>query len=890
MRLDTTFLVGVWLEALFYGIYVAAFLVCLGLFRSRARSVGRALPIWLVALFVLATAHCALSLSAALDAFVRQTYPVPFPYPPAPSPSPSAHPGANGAPTPMPGPPSPSSSTMPRAFRDPVFYIANRALPTNLASLGVYAGIVLVSDLMLLYRLLVMYRYKFVWALGPAVLTLASFAISMVVVTKYSHIDLTLSKDAILAELEAVDPWVPPVYAISFLASLSIAALMMVRTSFTSSPKSTLPAFARAGRRHTRQTSLTAGDGFVFDMDERTGPVPSLPSNSGHSGQPSELGVRRSTISRKWVMLAGLVESGAIAPVFMLAALILYVVQDGQETLLVPLLAPIAALVPTLQIIQIQLGLDSSARSSSPASSGTTSPGTGTGRSPYLVPAPRYRDSFSSSEDEGQDRKVDLLDRNSSQRGRAQAGTGEARLETGARRWGVWAWRGSGGSGSGSHGSGSGSGSRSHARSLSGTGSSGSANNNRQDPIVALPMQDLSSSRPTPTQAHNKDDTIWERIKLDSDPSPSLTPKPTPAPTSPPKRNTLRKSGTVMKEMISKPVPVAADFPPTTAAIPSTTVPALPSFTVTSPGPSQGALAKVPSLSKMASGNLGRKTSGGLDRKTSGNLGRTVSGKDKDKDKDGGEHKYHYRMRPRERTTSHLAAYLSAQAREQEGNSSSGHLPPVSSSGHPGSNIGHPGPGSNLGHPGSSNLGHPGSNSGHANLMSLPSTVPTSPASGFTSLAPNTNPFRYDAATPPPLQLPPPQPQLQSQHKRSYSDVQRGDAPSPQPGIAGIGLAGAHRAPLTFPFAPDPEVGNVPRWGVLPGAPYIPGLGGGMRKVERDVSPAPGLQQDYARARDEVLRQMQRERGAMSDDESVYSTQPLSAVGSGWRGFPAGGR
>ncbi|KAG8680315.1 hypothetical protein FRC08_016391 [Ceratobasidium sp. 394] len=164
--------------------------------------------------------------------------------------------------------------------------------------------------------------------------------------------------------------------------------------------------------------------------------------------------------------------------------------------------------------------------------------------------------------------------------------------------------------------------------------------------------------------------------------------------------------------------------------------------------------------------------------------------------------------------------------------------------------------------------------------MSLPSTVPTSPASGFTSLAPNPNPFRYDATTPPP------QPQLQ--HRRSYSDVQRGDAPPPQPGPAGVGLAGTHRAPLTFPFAPDPERENVPRWGALPGAPYIPGLGGTI-KVERDVSPAPGLQRDYARARDEVLRRMQRERtGAMSDDESVYSTQPMSGVG--WKSFPSGGR
>ncbi|KAG8739705.1 hypothetical protein FRC10_005247 [Ceratobasidium sp. 414] len=835
MRLDTTFLVGVWLEALVYGIYVAAFVVCLRLFRTRTPSVGRALPVWVVVLFILATAHCALSLSATLDAFVRQTYPPyvytlrsitvlipllsPFPPPPFPSPSPSSP----GRPAPSPSPGSPSPSQMPpRQFHDPNFYISNRALPTNLASLGVYAGIVLVSDLMLLYRLLVMYRYKFVWTIGPAVLTVASFAISMVVVTKYSHIDLSASKDTVETQLAGVDPWVPPVYAVSFLASLSIAALMMVGASFaTSSGKPTIPAFARPGRRHVRQTSLTAGDGFVFDIDERTGPVP-VP--------PAPISPDR-TVSHKWIMLARLVESGVLAPVFMLAALILYVVQGGQETLLVPLLSPIAALVPTLQIIQIQLGLDSSARYSSPAP-GPAAPEVRTslgGRSPYLVPAPRYRDSFSSSEDEGED-KVDVLNRNLTPR---ESGK---RPPVG-RPWSArWGWRGSG----------SASGSGSHERSLS-----GSSGNGRLDPTVALPMQDLSS-RPAP-----KDDQLWERIKFD-DPAPAPAPKPT----SPPRRSTLRKSGTVVKEMISKPVPVAADFPPSTAAIPSTAVPALPSFTIT--GAQGGTVAKAPAPPPA----LGKVPS--LSKTPSGNLGRTSSGKDKNRDvaASGEEHKYHYRMRPREKTANHLAAYLNAQAIAQQeppaGNPNSEHLAVGSASGHPGSNL------------------------GHANLMSLPSTVPTSPASGFTSLAPNPNPFRYDAATPPPPQ-PQPQPQPQSQHRRSYSDVQRGDAPSSQPGIAGIGLAGAHRAPLTFPFAPNPESETVPRWGALPGAPYIPGLGG-TKRVERDVSPAPGLQQDYARARGEVLRQMRGERtgGAMSDDESVYSTQPMS--GAGWKSFPAAGR
>ncbi|KAG8696971.1 hypothetical protein FRC08_006810 [Ceratobasidium sp. 394] len=133
MRLDTSFLLGVWLEALCYGIYVAAFVVCLRLFRTRTPSVGRALPVWLVALFILATAHCALSLSATLDAFVRQTYPPPLP-PSSPSPSPPAP----GRLVPFPTPGSANPTPMPlREFHDPNFYISNRALPTNLASLGV---------------------------------------------------------------------------------------------------------------------------------------------------------------------------------------------------------------------------------------------------------------------------------------------------------------------------------------------------------------------------------------------------------------------------------------------------------------------------------------------------------------------------------------------------------------------------------------------------------------------------------------------------------------------------------------------------------------------------------------------------------------------------------
>jgi hypothetical protein len=145
------------------------------------------------------------------------------------------------------------------------------------------------------------------------------------------------------------------------------------------------------------------------------------------------------------------------------------------------------------------------------------------------------------------------------------------------------------------------------------------------------------------------------------------------------------------------------------------------------------------------------------------------------------------------------------------------------------------------------------------------------------------NPFRYDAATPPP----PPQPQ--AQHKRSYSDVRRGEAPrreeDPAGGMAGVGLSGPNRYPLTFPFISDPEANSTPRWGFTPGAPRIPGLD---TFNERDVSPAPGLQRDYARARDEVLRQMQHER-RVDDDESVYSSAQMGAGGggAGWRSFPA---
>ncbi|KAF8601631.1 hypothetical protein BDV93DRAFT_607962 [Ceratobasidium sp. AG-I] len=905
MRLDISFLVGVWLEALVYGVYLVAFIVCLRFIRTRAPSVGRALPVWLVALFVLATAHCALSLSALLDAFVRQTNPIhgapPYPAPTA-MPRPSSQPGAQ--PGPQPGP------SVPQHFHDPTAYISNRALPTNLATLGVYAAIVLLSDLMLLYRLLVMYRYRFIWAVLPGILTIASFVVSMIVVSKYAHIDLSASYTTIEQELGLIDPWVPPVYAISFLANLSLTALMMVKTSFASKPTikslgQSLPAFA-THRRHTRMTSVTAGDGYVFDIDERTGPVP----NTGSS--PA---ARTRSISSKWVMLAGIVEAGAITPVFMLAALILYVAQGGQESLIVPLLAPLAALVPTLQIIQIQLGLDSTA-SSRPNSYHTGASSTlneQLGRSPYLVPAARYRDSFSSDEEDkdGEARFVGAPPRRSGSGSRSRSGSGsngaqggagageEPVSPTSARRFsaqitrGMWAWRGRA-SGSGSGGAGSGTATHSHTRSISQSGSSG-----RAEP-VHLQMRDLTGlggrvvldTKPT---AQGDDGDVWERIKLD-EPAPNPNPNPRTSDPAPvlPRRSTLRKNS-VAKEMISKPVPVAADFPPTTATIPSTAiVPALPSFTLNNgqnlPIPNAGPHVQ---LKKTSSTSLKGESA---------------------------EHKYHYRMRPREKTASPLAAYLSAQAvAQRESPLSQSHHPSQSQELHSSHQPGLAPPALSVGPP---------SSSGHG-VLSLPSTTPTSPASGFTSLGPASavrNPFRYDGFTQGQGQV---LGQIQGQmgHKRSYSDVQRAAASGSGSGIeiaggesggmAGVGLAGVHRTPLTFPhhpqpqpyphrqpyqhphvqeiFTANPEADQIPRWAAPPGAPPIPGLDvflppgrsrfGGVMEVERDVSPAPGLQRDYARAREEVLRQMNRERGggAMTDDESVYSAQ---VGGPGWRGFP----
>ncbi|CUA69237.1 hypothetical protein RSOLAG22IIIB_08361 [Rhizoctonia solani] len=826
MRLDTSFIVGVWLEALVYGAYVVAFVVCLRLFRTHAPVVGRALPIWLGALFILATAHCALSLSATLDAFVRVIYTGSPPLPPGPTPSPM--PG---------GVPRPSHPQPTFQYRDPTRYIGNRALPTNLAGLGVYAGIVLLSDLMLLYRLLVKYRYRFIWVIGPTVLTIGSFVISIMVVTKYARIDQTVNYETLQKELDNINPWVPPTYAISFLANLSVTALMMVKTSF-GAPRinNSLPAFATR-RRHTRETGLSAGDGYVFDMDERTGPVPGAPAP-----------VKRRTISSRWALFAGIIECGALAPVFMLAALILYVAQDAQETLLVPMLAPLAALIPTLQIIQLQLGLDSEARNRPISQAWSESErSTGQGRSPYLVPAPRYHDS--SSEEDVSDGEARLVNGTQARKEKSSRSRSSSNNDSGsgspstAKRFSarnIWAWRG-GPSGSRSA---SGSGLHSHSNSLS---------SGRTEQPVMLQMRDLAGSADRVREEEDKarngedlEDGLWERIKLDDskthipEPKPVPVPVPAPAPASAPmkRRSTLRKNS-ISKDMISKPVPIAADFPPTTAGMPSTAiVPALPNFTINA---ETGVIPNGNSISR----NPSTGTS---------------------------EHKYHYRVRPREKTASPLVAYLSAQAlaqstsqldeREREHPShphhhhhqappsSSGHLPPSSSAGH---------------------------------LMSLPSTTPTSPASGFTSLNPHSasrNPFRYDG-------------QPESMHKASYSDVRRvqtGIEPEPSPeSVGGIGLSGARRSPLSVPFpTSEADTMPMPRWAPMPGAPRIvgldtfvppgrPGRHGEEVDIERDVSPAPGLRRDYTRAREEVLRQMHEDKsGGMSDDESVYSTQLLA--------------
>ncbi|KAF8678655.1 hypothetical protein RHS04_05209 [Rhizoctonia solani] len=868
MRLDTSFLVGVWLEALVYGVYVAAFAVCLRLFRTHAPVVGRALPIWLGALFVLATAHCALSLSAMLDAFVRVIYTGPVASPPAPtfSPAPS-------------GVPRPPPQQMPYQYRDATRYIGNRALPTNLAGLGVYAGIVLLSDLMLLYRLLVKYRYRFIWVVGPTLLTIGSFVISIIIVVKYAHIDLTVNYETLQKQLDALNLWVPPVYAISFLANLSITALMMVKTSF-GAPRlnnNSLPAFATR-RRHTHRTTLNADDGYVFDIDERTGPVPRTPTPA-----------RSRTMSSRWALFAGLVESGALAPVFMLAALILYVAQDAQETLLVPMLAPLAALIPTLQIIQLQLGLDSDARNRpvSKAWSEFDEHGSGQGRSPYLVPAPRYHDS-SSDEDE-EEGVVDGaaggeagLARGGEKSRRPNSGSGDGPVSpTAAKRFSarnMWAWRGrTSGSGSGSGaGSGSGSGSGFGSGSGSGRGShahSNSQSSGRTEPFVMLQMRELTgpgerAAGENETKARNADgdEDVWERIKLDDskpfipEPNPVPVPVPAPAPAPAKRRSTLRKNS-ISKDMISKPVPIAADFPPTTANLPSTTiVPALPNFTINA---ETGVTAQ--------SGGGGGGGGNAIARNSS----------------TGPEHKYHYRVRPREKTASPLAAYLSAQALAQSTSQvdererlyhhhhQSPHL------------LHHQAPPSSSGHH------QPASSTSH--LMSLPSTTPTSPASGFTSLNPHSasrNPFRYDGQSE--------SYHPQSMHKPSYSDVRRGEpgasgslgtsAGADTTGGIGIGLEGPRRAPLTVPFPTSEPETTLPRWTPMPGAPRIvgldtffppsrPGRHGDVVDVERDVSPAPGLKRDYTLAREEVLRRMQMDKGAMSDDESVYSTQLLANAG-----------
>ncbi|KAG8762387.1 hypothetical protein FRC11_009617 [Ceratobasidium sp. 423] len=803
MRLDTSFIVGIWLEALVYGTYVVAFAVCLRLFRAHTPVVGRALPIWLGALFVLATAHCALSLSATLDAFVRVIYTggIPPPSGPTPPPVPSA------TPRPSPGP-QPSFQ-----YRDPNRYIGNRALPTNLAGMGVYAGIVLLSDLMLLYRLLVKYRYRFIWVIGPTLLTVGSFVISIIVVTKYAHVDQTVNYETLQKALDDINPWVPPAYAIAFLANLSITALMMVKTTFGAPRlKDSLPAFATR-RRHTRGTSLSAGDGYVFDIDERTGPVPEAPTPA-----------KRRTMSSQSALFAGIIESGALAPIFMLAALILYVAQDAQETLLVPMLAPLAALIPTLQIIQLQLGLDSEARNRPISRSWSESErSTGQGRSPYLVPAPRYHDS-SSEEDisDGEARLVNGAQARKEKSRRSQSSSNNDPVSpTTAKRFSarnIWAWRGSS------------SGSRSHTH-------SNSLSSGRTDPPVMLQMRDLTGSAERAGENEAKarngevEDGIWERIKLDDSkphiPEPKPVPVPAPAPQPMKRRSTLRKNS-ISKDMISKPVPIAADFPPTTANLPSTAiVPALPNFTInaeTGVTPNGNAIARNPST--------------------------------------GTEHKYHYRVRPREKIASPLVAYLSAQALAQSTSQVEHphHQPPPSSSGH-----------------------QPPSSSGH--LMSLPSTTPTSPASGFTSLNPHSasrNPFRYDGQSE--SQYVP-----QSLHKPSYSDVRRAEAGPSSEVVGGIGLSGTRRAPLTVPF-PTSEPDTLPRWAPMPGAPRIVGLDTffppgrpgrhGEVDVERDVSPAPGLRRDYTLARQEVLRQMDKEKGGMSDDESVYSTQLLANVGT----------
>ncbi|KAF8756498.1 hypothetical protein RHS01_04571 [Rhizoctonia solani] len=729
MRLDTSFLVGVWLEALVYGsVYVAAFAVCLRLFRTHAPVVGRALPIWLGALFVLATAHCALSLSAMLDAFVRVIYTGPVASPPAPtfSPAPS-------------GVPRPPPQQMPYQYRDATRYIGNRALPTNLAGLGVYAGIVLLSDLCSCI------------ASSSSTATDSFGLISIIIVVKYAHIDLTVNYETLQKQLDALNLWVPPVYAISFLANLSITALMMVKTSF-GAPRlnnNSLPAFATR-RRHTHRTTLSADDGYVFDIDERTA---------------------------RWALFAGLVESGALAPVFMLAALILYVAQDAQETLLVPMLAPLAALIPTLQIIQLQLGLDSDARNRpvSKAWSEFDEHGSGQGRSPYLVPAPgtmivprtktRRREWWMREE------YVGLAGRTSGSGSGSGAGSGS-------------------GSGSG-FGSGSGSGRGSHAH-------SNSQSSGRTEPFVMLQMRELTGSGEraageNETKARNADgdEDVWERIKLDDSKPFIPEPNPVPVPFRRPcpgsrkaQEHTPKKQHFQRHDLQTR--PDRCRLSPHDCQPPEHDhCPRPPNFTINA---ETGVTAQ--------SGGGGVGSAGCVSERPGARAEHVPSGRAREA------------VSPSPSvTTSSSPSGATIFVRASTARISTSHL------------------------------------------MSLPSTTPTSPASGFTSL----NPIRQVG--------------IRLDTMASPSRIIRNRCTSLPIRTHNRRDRDRDRARRSAPRSPDrslptsePET-TLPRWTPMPGAPRIvgldtffppsrPGRHGDVVDVERDVSPAPGLKRDYTLARE----------------------------------------
>ncbi|KAI0630799.1 hypothetical protein C8Q77DRAFT_227935 [Trametes polyzona] len=178
--IDEAYLIGGWLESFTWGVYTTMFFMTLyTIYQKRKEGINKFTTIMLILLYLMATAHIALALNLLINAFVKY-----------------------------------------RDIMDPVYYLADISNRENMAGDYFYITNLFLGDLIIVWRLYVVWGKNIYIAAIPAMMCLGEFAVG------YASISYWLAPKQ---NFTVMDQLGTTMFALSLATNILLTAVIVIR-------------------------------------------------------------------------------------------------------------------------------------------------------------------------------------------------------------------------------------------------------------------------------------------------------------------------------------------------------------------------------------------------------------------------------------------------------------------------------------------------------------------------------------------------------------------------------------------------------------------------------------------------------------------------------------